>query len=145
MKINLNIFFSDYTRYLSDFYLFDDDWGTKDEEYKTYLTSILDYLVAFFKKVEPLESSPSFLQLTFPHTRFSPDHEGFQKGTEEDFVKEWEEGFSSWKMIREKEGITQNPSLQAKSEKAPESLISDKLYCTACSSYFISFFLFVNL
>jgi len=111
----------DYIKYLSEFFLFDDDWQSKDLEYQTYLTNLLSYLVDFYRKSEPLE-----------------DHSGFSRKVEADFEQLWVDGFQSWKSLRERENVTQNPSLVPKSEKVDKTIesTSDKLYCQYCKRKF---------
>jgi hypothetical protein len=44
----------DYITYLSEFYIFKDDDIVKDNQYKEYLQELSDYLISFFRRIQPL-------------------------------------------------------------------------------------------
>eukprot|EP00009_Paramoeba_aestuarina_P002582 CAMPEP_0201512980 /NCGR_PEP_ID=MMETSP0161_2-20130828/5127_1 /ASSEMBLY_ACC=CAM_ASM_000251 /TAXON_ID=180227 /ORGANISM="Neoparamoeba aestuarina, Strain SoJaBio B1-5/56/2" /LENGTH=482 /DNA_ID=CAMNT_0047909023 /DNA_START=80 /DNA_END=1528 /DNA_ORIENTATION=+ len=109
--------FFDYTKYLHEFYLFDDDSTTKKDDYVQYLTSLYEYLKGFCERSDPLE-----------------DTERFIKQIEEDFSKMWG-SVSSWDEIRKSQGVEQSPTLvRPKEEKEEQN--DDPLYCIYCKRRF---------
>jgi splicing factor 3A subunit 3 len=57
----------DYLTYLSIFYTFKDDQIIKDNQYKEYLQELCDYLISFFRRIQPLFDLDKVL--LFKHTK----------------------------------------------------------------------------
>eukprot|EP01095_Lingulamoeba_sp_RSL-Kostka_P009967 TRINITY_DN3499_c0_g1_i1.p1 TRINITY_DN3499_c0_g1~~TRINITY_DN3499_c0_g1_i1.p1 ORF type:complete len:493 (+),score=176.23 TRINITY_DN3499_c0_g1_i1:25-1503(+) len=96
----------EYVKYLQNFYKFKPFTKKKDKEYKKYLMELLEYLLDFLKRSQPLYDLSSAMNSII-----------------EDFQRQWDDNtIRSWKDLNE--------------DDKDEDIQNDPLFCQACNKLF---------
>mmetsp|Transcript_13985 Transcript_13985/g.39764 ORF Transcript_13985/g.39764 Transcript_13985/m.39764 type:complete len:485 (-) Transcript_13985:3-1457(-) len=111
----------EYRRYLQIFHIFDDEWPSKNAQYRTYIDDLQSYLKDFMTRTQPLED----MDLLFTQT--DNDLNAF-------LAKSANPTWAELRNQHEVEGESLVGSSKIKAEDGME--VDDPLFCNACKKKF---------